>query len=157
MVIFTSLIVLVLIILLLTRQLKAKKDEEGKIKISYGIWFSVLFLSGSSILTSIITISLEAISNIYKMQPKSLIGELVRTLGSVILLAFVWYFVWFFIIKLLVKIIYNANDEQEMDNDSYGYFLIKGVVLLGTIFSLSPILELLLRTVVPTIAIPFYH
>lgn len=155
--ILISFTLLLFIIHLLLKHFKAKIDEEGKIKISYGIWFAALFLSGSNIITSIVAIGLEATDNIYKMQPTGIIMELIRATACIIGLGFVWFLIWYFIVKFLIKMVYKTDDEQEMANDNYTYFLMKGVVLLGTIFSLSAIFELMLRMTIPTIDLPFYH
>lgn len=156
--ILVSFILLLLIIHLVLKPFKARLDEEGKLKLSYGIWFASLFLSGANIITSIIRVGQEAADNIYKMQPKQMLVILIKSISSVVGLGFLWLLIWFFAVKFLTRIIvFKGNDEQEMSANNYGYFIVKGVILLGVVFSLSSILELVLRIAVPTIEIPFYH
>ena len=153
-----SLIVLLLMIYLLTKNFKSRIDNDGKLKLSFGIWYSAIFLSGANIISSIIQAVFETIDNLIKIQPVRLYLEIVKSLSLIVGVAFVWLVIWFFVIKFLTKIIpIRLNEQEEMEDDNFSYFLIKGVILIGVIFSLSSVLSLILRSLIPNVEIPFYH
>jgi hypothetical protein len=156
--ILISFVLLLLIIHLILKPFKAKKDEEGNLKLAYGIWFFALFMSGASIVTDVVRLSLEVVDNVIKIRPDQLILVMVRSIASITVLAFLWFLIWFYVVKFLTKIVvYKGSDAQEMSANNYTYFIIKGSILLGIVLSLSSVLELILRLVVPNIEVPFYH
>jgi len=142
----------------LTKNFKSKINNDGKLKIAFAIWYAAMFLAGANIISSIINIIFEVIDNLIKIQPAKFYFELIKAISLVVGVGFIWLILWFLVIKFLTKIIpLKANEYEEMEEDNYGYFLIKGVMLIGLIFSLSPVLSLILRALIPNVEIPFYH
>lgn len=156
-------IILILILLfgicyLLTKKFKARINTDGKVKLSFSIWFGAIFLAGANIVNLTLNMVFEIIDNLIKIQSNDFSLELIKGIFSVIGVGFVWFLLWFFVVKFLTKFLpFELNEIEEMEEDNYGYFIIKGVIFLSIIFSLSPVLSLLLRTFIPNIQIPFYH
>ncbi|NRF37758.1 hypothetical protein [Pedobacter foliorum] len=156
--ILISFVLLLLIIHLILKPFKAKKDEDGNLKLAYGIWFFALFMSGASIVANVVRLSLEVVDNVTKIRPDQLILLIIQSIASITILAFLWFLIWFYVTKFLTKIVvFTGSDGQEMSANNYTYFIIKGSILIGIVLSLSSVLELLLRLVVPNIEVPFYH
>ncbi|TKC12765.1 hypothetical protein FA048_03865 [Pedobacter polaris] len=156
--IITSFTLLMLINYFLTKNFKSKLNNDGKLKISFAIWYAAMFLAGANIISSIISTIFEVIDNLVKIQPTKFYFELIKAISLVIGIGFIWFMLWFLVIKFLSKIIpIKADENEEMEEDNYGYFLVKGIMLIGLIFSLSPVLSLILRALIPNVEIPFYH
>ncbi len=153
-----SFAVLFLIIYLLIKKFKSKINSDGKLKISYGVWYAAIFLAGSNVISSTTNVAFEALDNLIKIQPAKITLEILKAMSLIIGIGFIWLLLWFFVVKFLTKLIPFKNDEnEEMEDDNFGYFIIKGVLLIGIIFSLSSVLILILRSLIPNIEIPFYH
>jgi hypothetical protein len=156
--IIISFILLLLITSLLTKSFKSKINKDGRLKISFGIWYAAIFLAGANIISSIINIVVEVIDNLIKIQPPKFYIELVKAISLIVGVGFIWLLVWFFAVKFLTKVMpLKTIDNEEMEDDNFGYFLIKGIMLLSIIFSLSSVLSLILRMLIPNVQIPFYH
>ncbi|KQB99955.1 hypothetical protein [Pedobacter sp. Hv1] len=152
------LILLLLITHLLTKNFKSKINNDGKLKISFGIWYSAIFLSGANVISIVINTLSEVVDNLIKIRPVNLYLELIKITSLVIGVGFTWLILWFIVIKFLTKITHLKMDEnEEMDDDNFSYFIIKGIMLFAIIFSLSSILSLILRLFIPNIETPFYH
>jgi hypothetical protein len=153
-----SFILLLFLIYFLTRNYKSKLNPDGKLKISFGIWFAAIFMAGTNVISTILSTTFELIDNIIKIQPPQLYTELIKAISLVIGTGFTWLILWFFVITFLTKIIpIKLDHHEEMEDDNFAYFLIKGIMLVGIIFSLSPLLSLILRALIPNVEIPFYH
>ena len=59
--------IVLLIIQLLLKKLKSKSEIDGRLKLSYGIWFVTLCIAGSSVNLKTISVLSEAIDNINNM------------------------------------------------------------------------------------------
>lgn len=153
-----SFILLLLITYILTKSFKSKINSDGKLKISFGIWYGAIFLSGADIISNLINLVSEIIDNLIKIQPSKFYVELAKAISLTMGVSFIWFLLWFFVVKFLTKIIPLKLDEnEEMEDDNFSYFIIKGIMLLSIIFSLSSVLSLFLRTLIPNVEIPFYH
>lgn len=153
-----AIVIILLIIQLLLRKLKKKSEQEGRIKNSYGVWFATLFAAATITMGRTITILNEAIDNIYKTISTNIIGEVAKTASLFIGLSAVWFIVWYFVSNFLsVTILGNRKDQNEIEADNVSYFLIKGVLIIGFILCLLPVFEIILRTFMPNVQIPFYH
>lgn len=149
---------LTLILYLLTRKFKSKLNSDGKLKISFALWYAAIFISGTSTIFEIINAVFEVVDNLININPADLTFQLIKSNALIIGVGFLWLLTWFFAIKLLIKMIQFKTDEhQEMEDDNYSYFLIKAAMLIGVIFSMSSLLNLILKTLIPNIEIPFYH
>lgn len=156
--IIVSLILLVIITYFLTKSFKSKINGDGKLKLSFSIWYATIFLSGASIISCMIDVILEVIDNLIKIQPANFNIELIKGISLIIGVSFGWFILWFFVVKFLSRIIPIKVDEyEEMEDDNYSYFVLKGAILIGIILSLSSVLSLILRMFIPNVEIPFYH
>lgn len=149
--------VLLIIIYLLLKPFKVIKDEEDNLKISYGVWFSSLFIAGSAIIYFMIKSAFEAIDIIERISPKDKIIQMIKVGSGMILVSFGWFVLWCYIVKSLSKWFYKISETKQMDSDNISFFCIKSFMLLGFIFSLLPIFEIILELFIPEIEIPFYH
>ena len=69
-----------------------------------------------------------------------------------------WLIIWYFITKALSLLFTGKrNDVNEIENNNYVYFILKGVVFIGFVYSLMPVYEIVLRTFFPNIEIPYYR
>ena len=93
--------IVLLIIQLLLKKLKQKSELDGKLKLSYGIWFATLFIAAALVTVKTMTILSEAIDNIYKMNATNAIVETSKASSLFIGLSAVWFLVWYFIANLL--------------------------------------------------------
>jgi hypothetical protein len=153
-----SLATIIMMPKLLFRKIRNKNSEEGKLKLSYGIWFATLFLSGSLIMGKGIFIFNEAIDNIYKTSLSVSLLELLKKGSLFIGLGIIWLMIWYYIINILSIIIMGKRDEvKEIEIDNCSYFLVRGILLIGFIICLLPVFEIILRTFMPSVQIPFYH
>lgn len=151
-------VIMLLVIQLLLRKLKAKSEQEGRLKKSYGVWFVTVFTAASITMGRTITILGEAIDNIYKNISTNIFGEVAKTASLFIGLSALWFLAWYFVANLLsVSILGNRKDQNEIEANNVSYFLIKGVLIIGFIFCLLPVFEIILRTFMPNVQIPFYH
>ncbi|RZK59189.1 MAG: hypothetical protein EOO91_05850 [Pedobacter sp.] len=156
--IILSFILLLFLNYFLTRNFKSKINNDGKLKISFGIWYAAIFLAGATIISTIINVVIEVIDNLIKIKPEKLYLELIKATSLAVGVGFIWLFLWYLVVSFLTKMIpLKANEIEEMEEDNFGYFLIKGMMLLGLIFSLSSVLSMMLRTLIPNVEIPFYH
>lgn len=153
-----SIAIMLLIIQILLKKIKSKTEDDGRLKKSFGIWFTSLFLASSFTSTTAIIILIEAIDYIYKNEVSNIIGEVAKTVSLFIGLSAAWFLIWYFVASLLsVTILGKRKDQNEMDTDNVSYFLIKGALVIGFTICLLPVFEIILRTFMPNVEIPFYH
>ncbi|MBS0646256.1 MAG: hypothetical protein JSR97_06660 [Verrucomicrobia bacterium] len=153
-----AIVIMLLVIQLLLRKLKTKSEQEGRLKNSYGVWFATLFIAATITMGRTITILGEAIDNIYKNISTNITSEVAKTASLFIGLSAFWFIVWYFVANLLsVTILGNRKDQNEIETDNVSYFLIKGILIIGFMFCLLPVFEIILRTFMPNVQIPFYH
>ena len=86
--------IVLLIIQLLLKKLKQKSELNGKLKLSYGIWFATLFIAAVLVTVKTITVLSEAIDNIYKMNAANAIVETSKAASLFIGVSAVWFLVW---------------------------------------------------------------
>jgi hypothetical protein len=134
----------------------SKNNEDGKLKKSFSIWAGAIFLSTSLILSKMIATLNDAI-NIYKSFESPIISVL-KTSSIFMGFSAIWIVILIFIINILLNLIFeDRKEKQEMENDSYSYFILKSLMLLGTTLALLPAFESLLKIFLPIIQTPFYH
>lgn len=153
-----SISIMLMVVQLLILKLKPKSETDGRIKLSYGIWFLALFISASIITSKAILVLNEALDNIYKFNAQNTVLQSAKIASFYIGSAMVWFVAWVYIASFLSRIISGKRiNSNEMEADNYPYFLIKGVLLIGVIFCLIPVFEIMIRLFIPSIEIPFYH
>ena len=147
-------------LLLFAMQIKFKKlsknNEDGKLKTSFSIWAGAIFISSSLMLSKMLTILNDAL-NIYKSFDSPIISAL-KTSSIYVGLSAIWIVLLVFIINILSNLIFeDRKEKQEMENDNYAYFILKSLMLIGSILTLLPAFESLLKIFLPIIQTPFYH
>ena len=152
------LLIMLLAIQLLLRNIKNKNTKDGKFKLSFGILFTTLFLAASINASKTINLFAEAIDNIYKTNAQSIVGASAKTGSLFIGVTALWFISWYFIVNMVaVTITGKRSAEKEMDADNYSFFLIRGILLIGFTLCLLPILEIVLRSFMPSVQLPFFH
>lgn len=153
-----AIVIMLLVIQLLLRKVKIKSEQEGRFNQSFGVWFATLFIAATILMGKTISTLGEAIDNIYKNISTNVIREVAKTASLFIGLSAFWFIIWYLIANLLaVTILGNRKAQNEIEADNVSYFLIKGVLTIGFIICLLPVFEIILRTFLPNIQIPFYH
>lgn len=100
----------------------------------------------------------EYIDTVYKTNSANHLAEIAKTSVLFIGLTNVWLILWYFITQAFSLLIAGKRtDVNEIENNHYTYFLMKGIVFIGFIYCLMPVFEMLLRTFLPTIEIPYYR
>ncbi len=149
---------LLLLIQLILRKLKPISEEEGKIRLSYSIWFAMLLLSAIIISQKTLATLAEAVDNISKGNSMNFFGEVIKTTSLFIGLAIIWFIVWYFISTLLsVIVLGNRKDSNEISGSNVGFFIIKGMIVIGFTICTLEILGLLQRAFMPSVQLPIYH
>lgn len=153
-----TLAIILTIIQFLLRKVRSKSEADFRIRLAYGVWFACLFIAGCVVAARIVTFLSEAIDNIFKMGLPNTAFEIAKVTSLYIGLGVIWFLIWYFIAKVFSVIIAgNRNELEEMELNNTCFFLIKGLIVIGFIFCLSPVLEMIFRMVMPNIQLPFYH
>jgi hypothetical protein len=143
---------------LLLSKHRTKASSEGKLNVSFAIKFVSVFIAFSIIMANAIKILGEAVDNIFKSKPQNVMSEIIQVGSLYIGLSTLWFLVWYYISAFLgIAILGNRNEVNEIESDHYSYFLIKGGILLGLVICLSIVFEILLRSFLPNVELPFYH
>ncbi len=143
---------------ILIRKEKLKSEIEGKINLAYGVLFSCWVISFSILNFKMLSVLTEVSDTVYKVSTGNSLIEIAKTSVLFIGLTNFWLILWFYITKVL-SVLFSGNriDTNEVENNNYVYFILKGVVFISLIYSLLPVFENLLRTFIPEIQIPFYR
>lgn len=143
---------------LFLRKAKAKSENEGKINLAYGILFLGWVISFSLINMKSMSIMREHIDIVYKTNSANHLAEIATTSVLFIGLTNIWLILWYFITQAFSLLIAGKRtDTNEIANNHYTYFLMKGIVFIGYVYCLMPVFEMLLRTFLPNIEIPYYR
>lgn len=137
---------------------KSKTNEEKTFTLSYSIWATSLLVAFSILNTKSLVIFSEALDVIYKINVTNPFTEITRTAVIFIAISCAWFWISYilnnYIITLLIGKRVNSN---EMDNNNWSYFLMKGISLICFNSCLLIVFGNLLRTFLPHINTPFYH
>lgn len=140
------------------RKQKLKSQTEGKIRISYAILFTSWVVSFSMLNVKSLSIMNEYLDIVGKNDSANTLVETLKTSVLFIGLTNVWLIILYYIAKSFSLIfIGKRNDSNEIENNNYSYFLMKGMLAISFIFCLMPVFELILRAFFPSIEIPFYR
>lgn len=143
---------------LFLRKAKSKSENEGKINLAFGILFLGWVITFSLLNVKSISIMSEYIDTVYKTNSTNHLADIATTSVLFIGLTNVWLTLWYFITQAFSLLIAGKRtDVNEIENNHYTYFLMKGIVFIGFIYCLMPVFEMLLRTFLPTIEIPYYR
>lgn len=143
---------------LFLRKAKSKLENEEKINLAYGILFLGWVISFSLLNVKSISIMSEYVDTLYKTNSANHLADISITSVLFIGLTNFWLILWYLITKAFsILIAGKRTDVNEIENNHYTYFLMKGVVFIGFVYCLMPVFEMLLRTFLPTIEIPYYR
>lgn len=143
---------------LFLRTAKLKSENEGKINLAYGILFLGWVISFSLLNVKSISIMSEYVDTVFKTNSANHLAEISKTSVLFIGLTNFWLILWYFITKAFsILIAGKRTDVNEIENNHYTYFLMKGIVFIGFVYCVMPVFEMLLRTFLPTIEIPYYR
>jgi large-conductance mechanosensitive channel len=143
---------------LFLRKAKTKSENEGKINLAYGILFLGWVISFLLLNVKSISIMSEYIDTIFKTNSANHLADITKTSVLFVGLTNVWLILWYFITQAFSLLIGGKRtDINEVENNHYTYFLMKGIVFIGFIYCLMPVFEILLRTFLPNIEIPYYR
>ena len=143
---------------LFIRKEKSKSESEGKILLAFGILFSSWVISFAMLNFKTLSILNEFADTVYKVSTENPLLEIVKTSVLFIGLTNTWLILWYYITKALSLLFTSKrNDTNEIENNNYVYFILKGIVFIGFVYALMPIFESVLRTFFPNIEIPYYR
>lgn len=146
------------VIQLIIRKEKTKSENEGKIRLAYGILFATWVVAFTFLNFKSLSILNEFIDTISKLNVNNPLTDIVKTSVIFIGLMNVWLILWHFITNVFsILFLGKRKDIHEVENNNYVYFLVKGIVFISFIYSTMTIYENLLRFFLPNIEIPFYH
>ena len=148
----------ILLINLLTSRIKPKSIIEGKINLSYGIWFVSLFLSLAVLLYSSFE-QLQTVIDVLMISSEQSFWLPVLKASSLHLgFALVTFVIWYYVVGLLATVVLsNRKDKFEAESDHYVYFLIKGTLLFSSIWLLLQPLKTVLTYFMPAVELPLFH
>lgn len=137
---------------------KSKITAEKKLTLSYSIWIVCLLISFSIIDIKTINVFGETLDIIYKTNLPNPIFEIIRSGAVFTAISCIWFWIsYIFNNYITILLLGKRKNSNEMDNDNYLYFLVKGIALISFVSCLFIVFEGLLRTFVPNINTPFYH
>lgn len=143
---------------LLIRKEKTKSESEGKILLAYGILFSSWVICFSLLNFKTLSVLNEFADTIYKVNTANPLTEIAKTSVLFIGLTNTWLIIWYYTTKAL-SVLFSGkrNEVNEIESNNYVYFVLKGIVFIGFVYSLMPVFEVVLRTFFPNIEIPYYR
>lgn len=143
---------------LFLRKAKTKSENEGKINLAYGIFFLGWVITFSLLNVKSISVMGEYIDIVYKTNSANHLTDITKTSVLFIGLTNVWLILWYFITQAFSLLIAGKRtDVNEIENNHYSYFMMISIVFIGFIYCLMPVFEMLLRTFLPNIEIPYYR
>lgn len=162
---FTSIVIIVatslmlLAIQFLAKKLNIKNEFEQRIKISYSIWYSsilVCYFLFLKVASELIENSIEII--IYS---KTIENTFIAVMQKIIIFTgftFLFTFTSYFLVDKILQLTFDKRlDDIEIDKENFGYYLIKGILLILFTLSIINIFEHFLKWFMPTVDTPFYH
>ncbi len=148
----------ILLINLLTFRIKPKSIVEGKINLSYGIWFAALFLSLTILLYSSFEQLQAAIDVLMISSTQSLWLPVLKVSSLHLGFAIMAFVIWYYVVGLLATVVLgNRKERFEAESDHYVYFLIKGALLFSSVWLLLQPLKTVLTYFMPAVELPLFH
>lgn len=162
---FTSIVAIIATALMLmliqfvAKKQNIKSEKDQKNSISYTVWLSsimIAFFIFLKVALSLIENSIELI--IYSKSIENTFISVMQKIAIFSGFTFLFTFLTYYVVHiLLIFIIGKRNDGIEMGKENTGYFIIKGIILILFVFSLTTIFEHFLGWFVIKIDTPFYH
>jgi len=141
------------------KRLKIKPEANSAISHSYTIWISsilITYLMLLKVALNLIENAIEIIifSKVIDDTFLQVIQRIAVYTGFTFLFTFFSYYIVHNILGLTMG---NRIDSIEIEKENKGYFIIKGVLQIGLVFSLLDIFEHFLQWFAPMVDTPFYH
>ncbi len=152
-----SLSFLILIILLINRKFRSQRKNDAPDNSAYSIHFAFQFISGVLITSKVLFLLNETVDMLNKTSDKVWV-ECIRPGSILIGLGLAWFIFWYFFVAVLSILATGKRDlNKELESNHKSYAIERGVLLMGFIFCLQPVLELILRNFIPSMEIPFIY
>lgn len=153
-----AVVLLLTVIKIILRKLKAGSEEDFRLRPAYGLYFSGMLIAGMLIQLIVIGHIAEAADNIQKNATPSPLTETAKIAVLFTGLGVIWFFLWFLVTGVFTAVLLGIKKEaEEMLLGNTYYFLIKSVLLVGFAILMSPVFALLLRWLMPGISVAFIH
>ena len=146
------------VVQLFIRKRKLKSEVSKETNLSYSVLFLTWVISFTILNFKLISMLNEFIDLVHKTNSQNPIQEIVKTSILFIGLANVWLIIWNSIANAFSLIFIGKKDSMnEIANNNYAYFLMKGTLAVSFVYCSMPIFEIALKHFLPNIEIPFYH
>lgn len=152
-------VLLVMTLQFIVKKKKIKPEEEGKLNTSYAIWFTSILITFFLLLKP----ALEQIENAIEVIifSKTIDDTFIQVMQRIAInIGFTYFFTFlaYYSIHNILKFSFGKrNDSIEIEKNNKEYFLIKGILLILFVFSLSTIFQHFLQWFAPTVDSIFYH
>lgn len=163
---FTVLVaVIATVLMLMAIQFLAKKQKiqtsnnDQSIPLSLTVWNISLLIPFFLYLRTALLILENTIEILISPKcPENAFLGIIQRIAIYIGFTFLFTFLTYYIIGTILKITLGKRiDSIEVENNNYGYFLIKSILMVFISFALLTVFEHLLNWFVPIIDTPFYH
>lgn len=150
---------MLMLIQFLASKLKVKPKADDTINISYSIWVGSLLIS----FTIFLKVALELVENAIEVliYSKTIDNTFVAVMEKIAIFSgfsFLFTFLAYFVITQILNLLIGPRvDSIEMEKNNFGYFIIKGLILVMLALSLVTVFEHFLRWFMPAVETPFYH
>lgn len=140
------------------RKERAESEVDGRFVLAYGVLILSWVFSFSILNYISLSILIEFSDSLYRVKIIDPELNLITTGVLFTGLTNIWIFFCYLIVNTL-SFLYSGKRKciNEIQSNNYVYFLLKGGVFVGLVFSLLPVFELVLRLFVPEVEIPFYR
>ena len=151
-------------LMLLALQFLAKKQNlqlqtENKISLAYTFWISSIMVAFFMYLKPAlaqIENSIEII--IYSKTIDNTFWAVMQKIIIFVGFTFIFTFLSYFIVHNLLNLLLGKrSNKNESSNENIGYFILKGLLLIFLVFSITTIFEHFLGWFMPIVETPFYH
>ncbi|WP_291113645.1 hypothetical protein [Flavobacterium sp. UBA6135] len=153
-----SIVIMFQLIQFLAKRKNIKSENQEKLSLTYTIWFCSLLISFSLYLK----IALQQIENaieyiIYSDEVQNAFLAVMEKIAVFTGFTFVATFLVYYIVNFTTKITFtNRIESHEIENENYGYFLLKGIAMITFVLITLPVFEHFLMWFLPRIETPFY-
>lgn len=161
---FTFLVAIVAIVIMfqliqfIAKRRNIKSQNNDRTSLSYTMWFGTFLIS----FTLYLKIALQQIESsieflIYANEIENTFLAVMEKISIFIGFTFVATFLTNYLMTFFINILFGKRIEShEIENENYGYFLIKGLSVIALVIVTIPLFEHFLMWFLPKIETPFY-
>lgn len=155
---FLTLVLMPLVLKLTIKRYKNEFNPAEELKTAMAVWTGSLFLSLAIVWAKMLSVLLEAVNISLKVNTEKILPELLRIISLFFAVGVFWFALLFWVGKLVCLLIpVRRNAKEEMELDGVGYFLVRGVILVGLAVCFLTLEEVVLRVFVPGVGVPYFH